>query len=58
MTIRARWMRTLRMIVVAGLLAIALIAAVLGSIGSGAHMWDWAHFLGAKETPASVLDRS
>jgi hypothetical protein len=39
-------------------LAIALVAAVLGSIGNRAHMWDWAHLLGAKETTTGGLDRS
>jgi hypothetical protein len=50
MTMRSPWVRALRTIIVAGLLVLALAGAVLGSIGSGAQFWDWAHFLGANAT--------
>lgn len=53
MTPNARWMRTLRTIVVAGLLVIALLGAVLGSIGT--RGWNWAHSPGETTTTPPLV---
>ena len=42
MSARINWVRTLRAIVVAAVLLIALIGAVLASIGTKAPVWLWA----------------
>jgi hypothetical protein len=42
MIARIDWVRTLRAIVVAAVLLIALIGAVLASIGTKAPVWLWA----------------
>jgi hypothetical protein len=42
MSAQINWMRTLRTIVVAAVLLIALIGAVLASIGTRAPVWLWA----------------
>jgi hypothetical protein len=42
MSARVNWVRTLRTIIVAAVLLIALIGAVLASIGTKAPVWQWA----------------
>ena len=42
MTARTNWVRTLRTIILAAVLLIALIGAVLASIGTNAPVWQWA----------------
>ena len=42
MSVRINWVRTLRAIVVAAVLLIALIGAVLASIGTKGPVWLWA----------------
>jgi hypothetical protein len=42
MNAKINWVRTLRAILVAGVLLIALIGAVLASIGTKAPVWLWA----------------
>ena len=42
MSVRINWVRTLRAIVVAAVLLIALIGAVLASIGTKGPGWLWA----------------
>jgi hypothetical protein len=42
MSLNVAWVRTLRTIVVAGLLVIALLGAVLGLIGATGPNWMWA----------------
>jgi hypothetical protein len=41
MSSKMDWVRTLRTMGVAALLAIALLGAVLGSIGLTSPVWDW-----------------
>jgi hypothetical protein len=42
MSARINWVRTLRTIILAAVLLIALIGAVLASIGTRAPVWQWA----------------
>jgi Na+/citrate or Na+/malate symporter len=42
MSAKINWVRTLRTIVVAAVLLIALLGAVLASIGTKAPVWLWA----------------
>jgi hypothetical protein len=42
MSLNIAWVRTVRTIVVAGLLVIALLGAVLGLIGATGPTWMWA----------------
>jgi len=48
MSARINWVRTLRAIVVATVLLIALIGAVLASIGTKAPVWLWAGETGTR----------
>jgi hypothetical protein len=41
MSLNVNWVRTLRTVVIAGLV-IALLGAVLGSIGAKESAWNWA----------------
>jgi hypothetical protein len=46
MSTKIDWARTLRAIVVAAVLLIALIGAVLASVGTNAPVWLWAFEVG------------
>jgi hypothetical protein len=41
MSCKLDWTRTARTIVIAGLLMLALLCAVLGSVGTKAPLWAW-----------------
>jgi hypothetical protein len=41
MSMKLNWVRTLRTVVIAGLV-VALLGAVLGSIGAKGSAWNWA----------------
>jgi hypothetical protein len=49
MSLKLNWVRTLRTVVIAGLV-VALLGAVLGSIGAKGSAGNWACDHGARET--------
>ena len=50
MDLEIDWVRTLRTLAVAALLLIALLGAVLGSIGLTSPVWNWACDPSARES--------
>jgi hypothetical protein len=50
MDLNIDWVRSLRTLAVAALLVIALLGAVLGSIGLTSPVWNWACDRGAHES--------
>jgi hypothetical protein len=53
MSCNVSWVRMVRTIAVAALLVIALLGAVLGSVGTRGDLWNWAREPGARVAPGT-----